>query len=165
VVVVVVVVMVGWLGLRGQQQQQQQQQQKCKWEVLGCVVGKGFFWGGGGGRAGHGCGAVSALTWPGSATASARPPFPSVACCPPPPPRAARRPSKPLTRAQIGMILFNLGLTYGFAALGDMTGVTLPSAYMALPDGPGSPLYSVAGAVCVCGCVCVGGGGVVWGHE
>jgi hypothetical protein len=57
------------------------------------------------------------------------------------------------------MILFNLGLTYGFAALGDMTGVTLPSAYMALPDGPGSPLYSVAGAVCVCGCVCVWGGG------
>jgi hypothetical protein len=51
---------------------------------------------------------------------------------------------------QIGMILFNLGLTYGFAALGDMTGVTLPSSFLALPYDPKSPYYSLAGA-CVCG--------------
>jgi hypothetical protein len=57
---------------------------------------------------------------------------------------------------QVGMILFNLGLTYGFAALGDMTGVTLPSSFLALPYDPKSPYYSLAGA-CVCG---VGAGGL-----
>jgi hypothetical protein len=46
---------------------------------------------------------------------------------------------------QVGMILFNLGLTYGFAALGDMTGVTLPLAFLELPEDPRSPYYSFAG--------------------
>jgi hypothetical protein len=46
---------------------------------------------------------------------------------------------------QVGMILFNLGLTYGFAALGDMTGVTLPLAFLRLPEDPRSPYYSFAG--------------------
>jgi len=46
---------------------------------------------------------------------------------------------------QVGMILFNLGLTYGFAALGDMTGITLPASFLALPDDPKSPYYSFAG--------------------
>lgn len=54
---------------------------------------------------------------------------------------------------QVGMILFNLGLTYGFAALGDMTGVTLPASFMAVDYDPKSPYYSFAGKghwVCVC---------------
>jgi hypothetical protein len=34
------------------------------------------------------------------------------------------------------MILFNIGLTYGFTALGDQTGTTLPAAYMAVPYDP-----------------------------
>ncbi|WIA21511.1 hypothetical protein OEZ85_000714 [Tetradesmus obliquus] len=50
---------------------------------------------------------------------------------------------------QIGMILFNLGLTYGFAALGDMTGVTLPSAFLAVPYDPKSPYYNFAGGVTI----------------
>jgi hypothetical protein len=37
---------------------------------------------------------------------------------------------------QIGMILFNIGLTYGFTALGDQTGMTLPAAFMQLPYEP-----------------------------
>uniref|UniRef100_A0A383WCJ1 DUF1538 domain-containing protein n=1 Tax=Tetradesmus obliquus TaxID=3088 RepID=A0A383WCJ1_TETOB len=47
------------------------------------------------------------------------------------------------------MILFNLGLTYGFAALGDMTGVTLPSAFLAVPYDPKSPYYNFAGGVTI----------------
>lgn len=46
---------------------------------------------------------------------------------------------------QVGMILFNLGLTYGFTALGDMTGTWLPTSFIQLPYAPGSPYYSVAG--------------------
>lgn len=46
---------------------------------------------------------------------------------------------------QVGMILFNLGLTYGFAALGDMTGVTLPAAFLAVNYDSKSPYYSFAG--------------------
>jgi hypothetical protein len=46
---------------------------------------------------------------------------------------------------QVGMILFNLGLTYGFSALSDITGTWLPTSFLALPYAPGSPYYSVAG--------------------
>jgi hypothetical protein len=46
---------------------------------------------------------------------------------------------------QLGMILFNLGLTYGFSALGDMTGVTLPASFLAVAGDPSSPYYSYAG--------------------
>lgn len=46
---------------------------------------------------------------------------------------------------QVGMILFKLGLSYGFTALGDMTGTWLPSSFLKLPYAPGSPYYSVAG--------------------
>lgn len=51
---------------------------------------------------------------------------------------------------QVGMILFNLGLTYGFSALSDMTGTWLPTSFLALPYAPGSPYYSVAGARTSC---------------
>lgn len=48
---------------------------------------------------------------------------------------------------QVGMILFNLGLTYGFSALSDMTGTWLPTSFLALSYAPGSPYYSVAGGI------------------
>lgn len=34
------------------------------------------------------------------------------------------------------MILFNIGLTYGFTALGNQTGMTLPAAFLKLPYEP-----------------------------
>jgi hypothetical protein len=34
------------------------------------------------------------------------------------------------------MILFNIGLTYGFTALGNQTGMTLPAAFLQLPYEP-----------------------------
>lgn len=46
--------------------------------------------------------------------------------------------------AQIGMIMFNIGLTYGFTALGDQTGTTLPAAYREVPWYDWSPKYSYA---------------------
>lgn len=49
--------------------------------------------------------------------------------------------------AQIGMILFNIGLTYGFTKLGDQTGTTLPAAYLEVPWLPKSPYYSYAGGL------------------
>ena len=49
--------------------------------------------------------------------------------------------------AQIGMILFNLGLTYGFTKLGDQTGYTLPAAYLTVSYDPKSPYYSYAGGL------------------
>lgn len=52
-----------------------------------------------------------------------------------------------MVMCQVGMVLFNLGLTYGFTALGDMTGTWLPSSFMKLPYAPGSPYYSVAGTL------------------
>ncbi|WIA21356.1 hypothetical protein OEZ85_000577 [Tetradesmus obliquus] len=49
--------------------------------------------------------------------------------------------------AAVGMILFNIGLTYGFTALGDMTGSTLPTSFLPVYYAPGSPVYSFAGGV------------------
>ncbi len=48
---------------------------------------------------------------------------------------------------QVGMILFNWGLTYGFTRLGDLTGRTLPAAYLEVPYNPNSPYYSYAGGL------------------
>ncbi|PSC69722.1 pf07556 family [Micractinium conductrix] len=48
---------------------------------------------------------------------------------------------------QIGMIMFNIGLTYGFTALGDQTGETLPAAFLKVPYNPKSPYYSYAGGL------------------
>lgn len=42
---------------------------------------------------------------------------------------------------QVGMICFNIGLTYGFTALGDQTGTTLPSAFLKVPYDSESPYY------------------------
>ncbi|WIA41647.1 hypothetical protein OEZ86_009003 [Tetradesmus obliquus] len=58
---------------------------------------------------------------------------------------AAAAAAKPA--AAVGMILFNIGLTYGFTALGDMTGSTLPTSFLPVYYAPGSPVYSFAGGV------------------
>lgn len=43
---------------------------------------------------------------------------------------------------QVGMTLFNIGLTYGFTSLGNQTGNLLPSAYLNIKTEPGSPVYN-----------------------
>lgn len=43
-----------------------------------------------------------------------------------------------------GMVVFNLGLTYGLAALGSQSGGALPAAFTELRSVPGSPLYAYA---------------------
>lgn len=47
-----------------------------------------------------------------------------------------------ILESQLGMMLFNMGLTWGFTSLGDKSGSLLPSAFMATADEPGSPYYS-----------------------
>ncbi|KXZ45044.1 hypothetical protein GPECTOR_59g652 [Gonium pectorale] len=49
--------------------------------------------------------------------------------------------------AQGGMIMFNIGLTYGFTALGDQAGTLLPAAYLEVDGEPKSPYYSYAGGI------------------
>lgn len=44
--------------------------------------------------------------------------------------------------AVVGMIIFNVGLTYGLAKLGGQSGGLVPSAFATLADVPGSPLYA-----------------------
>lgn len=46
-----------------------------------------------------------------------------------------------ITLAILGMILFNIGLTYGLAKMGDQSGQIVPGAFMALPSMPNAPLY------------------------
>lgn len=46
-----------------------------------------------------------------------------------------------LTFAVIGMIVFNLGLTYGLAKLGGQEGALIPAAFAEIPTVAGSPLY------------------------
>ncbi len=44
----------------------------------------------------------------------------------------------------LGMMAFNLGLTYGLAALGNQSGGALPAAFTSLRSVPGSPFYTFA---------------------
>ncbi len=44
----------------------------------------------------------------------------------------------------VGMCIFNIGLTYGLAALGNQSGQLLPAAFQALENIPESPLYVFA---------------------
>jgi hypothetical protein len=90
-------------------------------------------------------------------------PAPAPACAgagaPPPPPAAqpsAWRRMFPhgvgsllfgVLMAQVGMVLFNLGLTYGFTSLGDQVGSLLPASFLAVDAEPGSPLFSFGGGV------------------
>jgi len=46
-----------------------------------------------------------------------------------------------ITLTVLGMILFNLGLAYGLAALGTTSGALAPAAFTAVPTSPESPLY------------------------
>lgn len=49
-----------------------------------------------------------------------------------------------ITLAVIGMVLFNIGLTYGLAKLGDQSGGLVPAAFMHLEKIQASPLYFYA---------------------
>lgn len=49
--------------------------------------------------------------------------------------------------AQVGLILFNLGLTYGFTSIGDQVGQLLPASFIATEDVENSPIYSFGGGV------------------
>ena len=44
--------------------------------------------------------------------------------------------------AVVGMCTFNVGLTYGLAALGGQSGGLIPAAFVQLSEVQGSPLYS-----------------------
>lgn len=46
------------------------------------------------------------------------------------PPCAARLQHPRTPAPQVGMIAFNIGLTYGFTSLGNQTGILLPAAYL-----------------------------------
>lgn len=49
-----------------------------------------------------------------------------------------------ITLAILGMIIFNLGLTYGLAKLGGQSGGLVPAAFLAIETVEGSPLYGYA---------------------
>jgi hypothetical protein len=49
----------------------------------------------------------------------------------------------------MGMMLFNMGLTWGFTSLGDTSGKLLPSAYMATSDEPESPYYAMEPGIAI----------------
>ncbi len=51
--------------------------------------------------------------------------------------------------AIVGMILFNIGLTYGLASLGNQSGSIVPAAFMKLDQVKDSPLYFYAGGILV----------------
>ena len=50
---------------------------------------------------------------------------------------------------QVGMAIFNVGLTYGFTSIGDQVGMLLPSSFFAVEAEPGSPFYSFSGGVSI----------------
>ncbi len=54
-----------------------------------------------------------------------------------------------ITLCVLGMILFNLGLTYGLSVLGSQAGSLVPAAFSPLDSVAGSPLYSVASGLSI----------------
>lgn len=50
---------------------------------------------------------------------------------------------------QVGMAIFNVGLTYGFTSIGDQVGMLLPSSFFVVEAEPGSPFYSFSGGVSI----------------
>jgi len=53
-------------------------------------------------------------------------------------------------QAQLGMIMFNLGLNWGFTSIGDQVGTLLPAAFLATPAEPeNSPYYSYGNGVAI----------------
>lgn len=65
-----------------------------------------------------------------------------------------------LTLAVVGMVVFNLGLTYGLAKLGDQSGSLVPGAFMKIESILGTPIYSyvVGTAVAILFAWCLGFG-------
>jgi hypothetical protein len=53
-----------------------------------------------------------------------------------------------IAESQAGMMLFNIGLTYGFTALGNESGKLLPASFLAT-ETPGSPLYAYGSGVAI----------------
>jgi hypothetical protein len=53
-----------------------------------------------------------------------------------------------IAESQAGMMLFNIGLTYGFTSLGNESGELLPSAFLATGT-PGTPLYAYGPGVAI----------------
>lgn len=49
----------------------------------------------------------------------------------------------------LGMTLFNIGLTYGFTALGDQSGLLLPAAFMQTDDAADSPYFGYSAGVAI----------------
>ena len=47
-----------------------------------------------------------------------------------------------IVMATVGMVVFNLGLTYGLAKLGSQSGGLVPGAFMSIDAVSGSPLYT-----------------------
>jgi hypothetical protein len=48
-----------------------------------------------------------------------------------------------------GMTLFNIGLTYGFTALGDQAGLLLPAAFIETQEAEGSPYFEYSAGVAI----------------
>jgi len=48
-----------------------------------------------------------------------------------------------------GMTLFNIGLTYGFTALGDQSGLLLPAAFLETKESEGSPYFGYGAGVSI----------------
>ena len=51
----------------------------------------------------------------------------------------------------LGMMIFNVGLSYGLAKLGEQSGSMVPAAFNAIPAVAGSPLYSYALGIFIAG--------------
>ncbi len=54
-----------------------------------------------------------------------------------------------IAMALLGMLLFNLGLTWGLAPLGSQAGGLVPAAFAPLPQAEGSPLFGYATGIAV----------------
>ena len=54
-----------------------------------------------------------------------------------------------IAMALLGMLLFNLGLTWGLAPLGSQAGGLVPAAFAPLPQAEGSPLFGYAAGIAV----------------
>jgi len=54
-----------------------------------------------------------------------------------------------LASGQVGLILFNIGLHYGFSSLGSQVGELLPSMYTSVPSQPNSPFLPFAAGTIV----------------
>ncbi len=67
-----------------------------------------------------------------------------------------------ITLAVIGMIMFNLGLSYGLAKLGGQSGGLIPAAFMGIDNVAHSPLYNTLTRPIAGVCVLVATG--FWGN-